>query len=145
LAFRSAGQAHPFPSTASGTCRRNVPRRIIPLKAGGITTELWADGHPLHHGVLWDLSHAGACLLIDSAVEFLRGSRFELVLRPAIGVAAIQIPVATCWSQIDGSQTFLGVHFFEGLLQAGTSLDRLLEGTAARATRPYSLDRLVQD
>ncbi|MFQ6537693.1 MULTISPECIES: PilZ domain-containing protein [Aphanothece] len=137
MGFRSAGQALPVPSTASGICQRTIPRRIIPLTAGGITTELWAGGDPQHHGVLWDLSRAGACLLTHSAVEFLRGSRFELVLRPAIGIAEMRIPVATCWSQPDGSQTFLGVHFYEGLLHSGTFLDRLLEGTGARAMRPF--------
>ncbi len=114
---------------------RAEARHSIPLGAGAISAELRVGGQPLHHGLLWDLSWTGACLLARGALQLLHaaGQELELVLRPSLGVAEeVTIPVATRWSQPEGQQTFIGLQFAaSGLLENSFLADFLQESWAA--------------
>jgi len=114
---------------------RAETRHSIPLGAGAISAELRVAGEPLHHGLLWDLSRTGACLLARGALKLLHatGHDLELVLRPSLGVAEeVTIPVATRWSQPEGQQTFIGLQFAtSGLLENSFLADFLQESWAA--------------
>lgn len=93
---------------------RAQKRHPIPLGAGSISAELRVRGATVHHGLLWDLSRTGACLLARGALKLLHaaGHELELVLRPSFGVAeTVTIPVATRWCQPEGHQTFIGLQF----------------------------------
>ena len=117
-------------STPQVRTPRAESRHAIPLGAGAISAELRVRGEPVQHGLLWDLSRTGACLLARGALQLLHaaGQELELVLHPSFGVAEpVTIPVATRWSQPDGPQTFIGLQFDTSALIENSFLEDFLE------------------
>lgn len=122
-------------NTPQARTPRAQQRHPIPLGAGSISAELRVGGKAVHHGTLWDLSWAGACLLARGALRRLHaaGQDLELVLRPSFGVAeAVTIPVTARWCQPEGHQTFIGLQFTtSGLPDNSFLMDFLQESWAA--------------
>ncbi len=105
-------------------------RQAMPLGAGAISGELRACGRAIQHGMLWDLSRAGACLLASGAVRLLQAAEqeLELVLHPSLGTGgAVVIPVSPRWAEPHGRQMFVGLQFAAGGLPEGSFLDDFLQ------------------
>lgn len=121
-------------ATPTAHTPRAETRHPIPLGAGAISAELRLSGRPVHHGLLWDLSRTGACLLARGALQLLHaaGQELELVLHPSFGVAeAVTIPVAARWSDPDGKQTFIGLQFAASALPENSFLVAFLQDSWA--------------
>lgn len=106
--------------------RRAAHRHQVPLNSAGINAELRLDGQTVHHGVVWDLSSAGACLLLKVNQALDPGVLMHLTLYPSIGVGELTMAVASCWSQMQGNQCFIGLSLRQPRLLQGSFLDRYL-------------------
>ncbi len=45
---------------------RRLRRNQVPLHSAGINAELLHEGRTLPHGIVWDLTWAGACILFNT-------------------------------------------------------------------------------
>jgi hypothetical protein len=101
-------------------------RRQVPLNNAGINAELLHEGQSLHHGIVWDLSWAGACLLVNAKQPLTARQGLKLMLYPSIGHGEVSAVAETIWFQIQGDQCFVGLRFLQEKVMQGSFLLRYL-------------------
>ena len=97
-------QAPQFGTTqASAWQERNDRRCPVSHSIGGVSAHLKLPQGPSAHGLLWDLSRTGACVLLHQNTSFERDDELLLCLSPSLGVQVVEVPARVCWS--DASNT----------------------------------------
>ncbi|EDY39367.1 hypothetical protein CPCC7001_2247 [Cyanobium sp. PCC 7001] len=105
---------------------RRLRRNQVPLNSAGINAELVHEGQTLHHGIVWDLSWAGACLLVKAKQPLPARQGIQLLLYPSIGLGEVCVVAETIWCQIHGDQCFVGLRFLQEAVMQGSFLHRYL-------------------
>ena len=108
---------------------RSEVRRTPPLALVGARLESGPD--QVLTGQLWDISRAGAALCLPGAAKVNLGQKARLVLQLRHGTEEVAIPVRVRWVDGRHGPTFVGLHFWDGPLAAGSFLDTYLNSQPA--------------
>lgn len=105
---------------------RVAPRCPVSNAISGVEARL-EDGNGLvEHGLVWDLSRHGTCVILHRHVSYPRGLELNLSLRPTLGVDLVQIRTTVCWREPSNHRMYLGLHFHEAPLPHGTFLEWII-------------------
>lgn len=101
-----------------------VARRCpVSHSIGGVQARLDDGQGWIHHGLLWDLSRHGACVILEHQPSVRRGLELQLSLSPSLGVDIVKLSSCVCWSEPSGHRLYVGLHFHREPLPAGSFLE----------------------
>lgn len=118
------GQPPPIGDTQTPAwTERNARRCPVSHSIGGVTAQLQHPQGMSTHGLLWDLSRRGACVLLNQHSSVQRGEELLLRLSPSLGLEVLEIQSLVCWSEASGNRMYLGLFFHRDELPADTFLE----------------------
>lgn len=111
---------------ASAWQERSYRRCPVSHSIGGVTAHLKHPQGLSTHGLLWDLSRTGACVLLHQNTSFERDDELLLRLSPSLGVDVVEVPARVCWSDASNARMYLGLFFHRGELPENTFLEFII-------------------
>jgi hypothetical protein len=104
-----------------------VARRCpVSHSIGGVEARLDDGQGWVNHGLLWDLSRHGACVILEQQASYGRGQELLLILRPSMGVNLLELPSCVCWSEPSGRRVYVGLQFRVAPLPSDTFLEWII-------------------
>jgi hypothetical protein len=105
---------------------RIAPRCPVSNAISGVEARLDDGTGLVEHGLVWDLSRHGTCVILNRHVSYERGHLLELSLRPTLGVGVVIMNTMVCWREASSHRMFLGLHFHEEPLPQDTFLEWII-------------------
>lgn len=125
--FPSFGSPRPRTPAAAPQRQPRVARRCpVSHSIGGVEARLDDGQGRINHGLLWDLSRHGACVILQQQASYGRGQELLLSLRPSMGVDLLELPSCMCWSEASGSRLYVGLQFRMAPLPSDTFLEWII-------------------
>lgn len=105
---------------------RIAPRCPVSNAISGVEARLEDGSGLVEHGLVWDLSRHGTCVILNRHVIYPRGQQLALSLRPTLGVDLVQMNTTVCWREASNNRMFVGLHFHESALPQNTFLEWII-------------------
>lgn len=103
--------------------QRAAKRCPVSHSIGGVSAVIHGDNGEPTHGLLWDLSRSGACVLLNRLANFSRGQILRLSLRPGVGVDTVELKAQVCWTEPNRNRMYVGLMFQDEPLPFNTFLE----------------------
>ena len=108
---------------------RRHKRHPLPSSLAVVSVVYTASGGEVHSGQLWDVSSAGACILLTGHAPMESNSIGPLTIRNPSTQDQLLLPAQVCWCSPSKLATYAGMLFADGLIGPGTFLDDYMKAS----------------